>query len=100
LNDHGGGFHAACNLVDYIVNRVSVAEYPAFVDVTADENDFGHDRWVVVGASRVVDRVKLRIGEGSNDQKAHSISGLELFEIGANERGRFIRKRHQVESEG
>jgi hypothetical protein len=39
-----------------------------------------------------------RRDESANRHKAHSVPGLNLFEICANERGRFIRERHRVES--
>lgn len=98
---HGGGIHAAGDLVDYVINCVAVANDPAVVDVAADKNDLGHNRRArVMGEAMFVDRVKLCIGESSNDHGANSLSVLNIFEIGANERGRsFSRKRHWVEPE-
>ena len=50
---HGGRIHAACDLVDYIVNGVAVALDAAGVDVTAHENNPGDNRRVAVGAAHV-----------------------------------------------
>lgn len=56
---YGGRVHAAGNLVDYIVDRISIIDNAAFVDVVANKNDLGHYRRVIRAFPLLVDTVKL-----------------------------------------
>ena len=87
--------HPVRNLVQRVVDGVAVADDAAFVNVTAYENDLGHNRRVAVGMAVLVDRLKLSIGKSSDHHKAHPVSVLKFLEISANQRWRFFRKRQQ-----
>jgi hypothetical protein len=89
------GAQTTFDLLYYVFYTIAVPDNPAFINVSAHENNFGHYRRVSVGMALVVDSVELRFGEGSNHGEAHPVSLSQLFEIGTNERPRRFGKRNQ-----
>ena len=83
LEYHCGRVHGAGNLLDYIVNGVSVTDNAAFVNMAANKNNLGHHRRIARG-SLLVDGVELHIREGSDCDEPYPVCFLEFFEIGAN----------------
>jgi hypothetical protein len=74
-----GHVHAACNLVNYIFNRVAVTYNPAFVNMTADKNDLGHDGRITGDFAHLIDSIELETGKGSDRGEPYSVSCKELF---------------------
>ncbi len=52
-------FHRTCNLVNYIFNCISVAEYPTFIDVSTDKKNFRNDRIQTLSYSGCIDCLYL-----------------------------------------
>jgi len=90
--------HCAYDLIDPIRNAVAVANDAALINMAANKNHFGNNRWkrLVAAYSMPVDRFKLEICQLPNGYRFDFVAVLDRFKAGANQ-GRSMRvKRYSV----
>lgn len=81
---YGDRVHTACDLVDYVVDSVSIANNAAPVGMVPYENDLRLYRWIVPGFPLLVDFMELFLRKGSDNNQPHSFPVTERLEIDSN----------------
>ena len=87
VKDDGGGSHAACDLVEYVINGVTVFDNPAVVNVSAKKKNLGNHGRVALGVALLVDRLQLGVCQYSNRNSAGAPSESG---IGSNLKGNAV----------
>jgi hypothetical protein len=81
--DGCSSIQGTCDLVNYILNCVSITEYPAFVDVAANKKDFRNNRIQVFPQADGIDCDYLRDSQFSNTNGMDLLAIPNSLQVGA-----------------
>lgn len=90
----GARIHGALDLLDDIVNRISVSNNTAFMDVFANEHNGRDYRWKAGFRPKTVDLGEVLSGQGSDLYAANSLASGYFVQIVTNQLCRNFVKRH------